>query len=487
MSDNVAVEDAVSTKEQKQQPLFSGRVQVYPKKVSGFFRRMKWQVLAVLLGIYYLVPWIRWDRGPGAPDQAVLIDMPSRRAYFFFIEIWPQEVYYLAGLLILGAVGLFFVTSLFGRVWCGYTCPQTVWTDLYMWIERQIEGDRNARIKLDKQPLSAAKAVKKVSKHAAWLIIALLTGGAWIMYFNDAPTLVGELFTGQASTLVYGFLGLFTATTYILAGWAREQVCTYMCPWPRFQAAMFDEDTLIVTYQRWRGEPRGHAKKGEDWSQRGDCIDCNACVAACPTGIDIRDGNQLECIGCGLCIDACNEIMPKVGRPTELITMDTERNQYALEHGEERPKRHLVRPRTLLYALLFFGIGLVMLGSLFFRATLDINVLHDRNPLFVTLSNGDIRNGYTIKLLNKTREGRSFTLSFEGIEGAEMWVIGKEETPAAQLQLSAEPDSVATYQAYVRVPAEAVDAAKLDIRFLLSDTETGETVVKDTVFRGPER
>ncbi len=405
MSDTVQIEDALSVEAQKQQPLYAGRVRVYPKKVAGFFRRLKWAGLIVLLAIYYIVPWIRWDRGPDAPDQAVLADIANERLYFFFIEIWPQELYYLVGLLVLGAVGLFLATSLAGRVWCGYACPQTVWTDLFMWVERLIEGDRNARIRLDKSPLGANKVLRKVLKHSVWLVIAALTGGAWIMYFNDAPTVVRDIFTGQASMTIYGFTALFTGTTYLLAGWAREQVCTYMCPWPRFQSAMFDEDTLIVTYERWRGEPRGRHQKGQSWEGRGDCVDCNLCVAVCPTGIDIRDGNQLECISCALCVDACNSVMEKVGRPLGLITYDTERNQQNRAAGRPTIYR-LVRPRTLIYSLLFLVVAGAMLWSLLFRPTLDINVLQERSPLFVTLSDGDIRNGYTLNLLNKMLEPR---------------------------------------------------------------------------------
>ena len=243
--------------------LYARRAQVYPRKVSGRFRRIKWAALLGLLGLYYALPWVRWDRGPGAPDQAVLVDLNHERGYFFFIEIWPQEVYYLTGLLVLAAVGLFLATSLAGRVWCGYACPQTVWTDLFMWVERQVEGDRGARIRRDKQPWSAGKAGRKAAKHGAWLVIAFLTGGAWIMYFVDAPTVVRDFFAGVASESVYFFVGLFTATTYLLAGMAREQVCTFMCPWPRFQAAMLDEDSLVVTYNRHRGEPRGPHRKGQ--------------------------------------------------------------------------------------------------------------------------------------------------------------------------------------------------------------------------------
>ena len=234
MNQTVIADDAAPREEHAVEPLYANRVKVHPKDVRGRFRRLKWAALGLLLGIYYILPWVRWDRGPNAPDQAVLIDMVNRRTWFFFIELWPQEVYYFTGLLVLAALGLFLVTSLAGRVWCGYACPQTVWTDLFQWVERRIEGDRNARIKLDAEPFGWRKARKRLTKHAIWLVIAAVTGGAWIMYFNDAPTVVREIFTGQASLTVYGFVALFAATTYLLAGWAREQVCTYMCPWPRW-------------------------------------------------------------------------------------------------------------------------------------------------------------------------------------------------------------------------------------------------------------
>ncbi len=495
MDDLVAVEDALSTRAQKErareavqtgQSLYASRVKVHPKKISGTFRRLKWTVLIVLLAIYYVVPWIRWDRGPDAPDQAVLADIVNGRLYFFFIEIWPQEVYYLTGLLILGAIGLFLATSLAGRVWCGYSCPQTVWTDLFMWVERLIEGDRNARVRLDKAPMSAAKFGKRSLKHGIWLLIAAATGGAWIMYFNDAPTVVRDIFTGEASLGVYFFVGLFTATTYVLAGLAREQVCTYMCPWPRFQAAMFDEDTLIVTYEKWRGEPRGRHKKGQDFAERGDCVDCNLCVAVCPTGIDIRDGQQLECISCALCIDACNSVMAKVGRPLNLITYDTERNQEARAAAAPTPKWRLVRPRTVLYSLLLLVVAGIMLWSLAFRATLDINVLHDRNPLFVNLSDGSIRNGYTIKILNKTRDGRTYLLGVEGLDAPNLTVVGQEGEGAGSAVLEAEPDSVASYRIYLRLPRDAIEEEALYFTFTLTDPDSGEVARNDTVFRGPK-
>lgn len=465
--------------------LYVDRVRVYPKQVSGRFRALKWRALGLLLVVYYALPWIRWDRGPNAPDQAVLIDMTNRRGYFFFIEIWPQEVFYLTGLLILAAVGLFLVTSLAGRVWCGYACPQTVWTDLFMWVERRIEGDRNARIKLDKAPWTGAKWSKKIAKHAAWLAIAFATGGAWIMYFVDAPTVAANFFIGRADYYTYFFVGLFAATTYLLAGWAREQVCTYMCPWPRFQSAMFDEDTLIVTYQKSRGEPRGKAAKGAVGNEgTGDCVDCGQCVAVCPMGIDIRDGNQLECIGCALCIDACRPVMAKLGRAPDLIGYDTERRIAARAKGE--PLRYrILRPRTLLYGLIFAAVGLAMVAVLATRSDADINVLHDRNPLFVSLSNGSVRNGYTVKILNKERTERIFRLEFKGIAGATMRVVGLVET-ASWIELRADPDTVTTYQIYVSTDRANVRAERTDVSFVLTDITNLDTATRSTWFYGPK-
>ena len=464
-----------------EEPLYAHRIKVYPKSVSGRFRQIKWALLGLFLAIYYLVPWLRWDRGPGAPDQAVLIDLPGRRAYFLWIEIWPQEVYYLTGLLVLAALALFLATSLLGRVWCGYACPQTVWTDLYMLVERLVEGDRNARMRLDKMPWSVAKAGRKAAKHAIWLLIALATGGAWILYFVDAPRAIGPILQGAADPGIYFFIGLFTVTTYLLAGWAREQVCTYMCPWPRFQSAMLDEHSVIVTYQAWRGEPRGKHKQGTGWEGRGDCIDCTQCVAVCPTGIDIRDGQQLECIGCGLCVDACDGVMEKVGRPSRLITWDTLANQEAKAAGRTQPIRWL-RPRILIYLVLIGLVGAVMVATLAMRPTVELSILRDRSPLWIPLADGGLRNAYTIKILNKTWNRQDYRLAIEGLPAARLAVSGADDE---QLVVSAQPDAVATYRVFVTVPAGATLPESTPITLAATHLASGEVARHGSVFLAP--
>ena len=464
--------------------LYADRVKVYPKEAHGTFRTVKWIVMAVTLGIYYLVPWIRWDRGPYLPDQAVLIDFPARRFYFFFIEIWPQEFYYITGLLVLAALALFLVTSVAGRVWCGYTCPQTVWTDLMIAVERFWQGDRNARLKLDKHLWSFNSLWKKAATHATWLLIAVATGGAWVFYFADAPTLARQFLDFDAPTTAYLFVGLFAASTYVLGGIAREQVCIYMCPWPRIQGAMFDRDSLLISYRTWRGEPHGPHKTGQSWEGRGDCVDCRQCVAVCPTGIDIRHGPQLECIQCALCIDACDEIMTKVNRPTGLIAYDTVRNLDAGDVGAE--PINLFRPRVILYAAAMAVVSVIMLTALVLRAELEVNVLPDRNPLYVRLSDGGVRNGYTIKLLNKLYLPRAFTIDIVGLPEAELDRIGHEGGAAVTVP----PDNLQSVKLYVTLDKQGVKAlpgTATEFKFLITDTANGAKTEHAAMFQGPPR
>jgi cytochrome c oxidase accessory protein FixG len=478
--------DVEAVRSRKVRDLYAERPAIYPKLAAGTFRRLKWLVMAVTLGIYYLLPWLRWDRGPNLPDQAFLLDFAHQRLFFGPIEIWAQELYFITGALIVSALGLFLVTSLAGRMWCGYTCPQTVWTDLMIAVERFWQGDRNARMRLDRDPWSFEKLWKKAATHVSWLVIALATGGALVFYFRDAPTLAGELMRGDAPAVAYAFLGVFTATTYLLGGIAREQVCIYMCPWPRIQGAMLDADSLLISYRDSRGEPRGPHKKGQAWDGRGDCVDCRACVAVCPMGIDIRDGPQLECIQCALCIDACDDIMGKVGRPTGLIAYATFRN---LDNPGAGPRDGLriLRSRTILYAGLMALVSAIMLWAMANRSVLEVSVLPDRNPLYVLLTDGSLRNNYTVKILNKLHDVRHFRLSAAGLPGARLTVAGfEQENPVIDVV----PDNLRALRLHVTVPAAALADLPNDpapFRLTVTDAGSGAETHRDTTFRSPPR
>jgi cytochrome c oxidase accessory protein FixG len=457
--------------------LYEKRKSVYPKAVDGFYRRLKWAAMAVTLAVYWITPWLRWDRGAYAPDQAVLVDLAHRRFYMLAIEIWPQEFYYVAGLLIMAGVGLFLVTSAVGRAWCGYACPQTVWTDLYQHVERFIDGDRNAQIRLAKARWTVAKLAKRLAKWSVWLAIAFLTGGAWIFYFADAPTLQQQFWTGAAAPVAYATVGVLTATTFILGGFMREQVCIYMCPWPRIQTAMLDEKSLVVTYKDWRGEQRGSLKKAEAHpGDYGDCIDCNQCVAVCPTGIDIREGPQIGCITCALCIDACDKVMAQVGRPRGLIDYCTEEDVEAERKGRApRPVlKTLLRPRTIAYLTLWCGIGMAMLFALGTRARIDISAQQDRNPIAVRLSDGMVRNAYTVKLRNMEARPRPMAVTVEDLSGARLWTDGMTREQALPAIVTTVPaDSVARLRLFVALPGTGPQ--RQDFRFAVraNDREGG--------------
>jgi cytochrome c oxidase accessory protein FixG len=470
--------------------LYAAAKKVYPQSVHGTFRTIKWIVLVVTLGIYYGLPFARWDRGPHAPDQAVLVDFPARRFYFFFIEIWPQEVYYLTGLLVLAAMLLFFMNAVAGRVWCGYLCPQTVWTDLFYAVERFFEGDRRERMRNAAGRLTPEIAVRKLAKHATWIVIAWWTGGAWVLYFADAPTLVKQLATFTAPPLAYIWIAILTFTTYALAGFMREQVCIYMCPWPRIQAALTDEYALNVTYRFDRGEPRGALKRNEVLREQGlpagDCIDCGQCVAVCPTGVDIRKGLQVDCIQCGLCIDACDAVMAKIDRPARLIAYDTDINVHRRENGEA-PQFKLVRGRTILYAAIILAVGGIMAFTLATRDLSGLSVIHDRNPLFVALKDGSIRNAYTIRVLNKALETRRFRLNVEGIADAEVAVIGGNGDQGAEPMLEVGADRTFEARVLVTRHGSAPASDSVPLTFVIRDEATGETASAADHFRGPQR
>jgi cytochrome c oxidase accessory protein FixG len=460
-------------------PLYEVRKKVYPQAVHGRFRRIKWAILAFALSVYYLLPFVRWNRGPGFPSQAVLVDFPHRRFYFFFIELWPQEVYYFTGLLIIAAMTLFLMNAVAGRVWCGYLCPQTVWTDLFYAVERFVEGDRRERIMSDKRGWTLTHIRQAATKHFIWIMIGWWTGGAWVLYFADAPTLVKDLATFQAPFIAYLWIAILTATTYIFAGHAREQVCIYMCPWPRIQAALTDEWALNVTYRVDRGEPRVSVKKAEQLrlhgEPAGDCIDCHQCVNVCPTGVDIRDGIQLGCIQCGLCIDACDTVMSEIGRPTGLIAYDTDINGQQRQAGKP-PIYRLIRARTVLYSAIISIVGSVMLYALATRASMSVNVLHDRNPLFVLLSDGGVRNSYTVRILNKGPE-RTFVLDVSGLRGAELHIPGTEPRTDGRLAVEVGQDQTREIRLSVQVKSTMVPQGPVGIEIKATDTAIGQTAV----------
>ncbi|REC58247.1 cytochrome c oxidase accessory protein CcoG [Rhodosalinus sediminis] len=464
--------------------LYQAREPIFPRRVSGRFRNLKWIIMIVTLGIYYVTPWLRWDRGPQLPDQAVLIDLANRRFFFFWIEIWPHEFYFVAGLLIMAGLGLFLFTSALGRVWCGYTCPQTVWTDLFILVERWIEGDRNARLRLHRQKkLDFRKVRLRLTKWTTWLLIAVATGGAWVFYFTDAPTLARDLVTLDAHPAAYITIAILTGTTFFFGGFAREQICIYACPWPRIQAAMMDEETLTVAYRDWRGEPRGKHRKGEGAENLGDCIDCNACVNVCPMGIDIRDGQQLACITCALCIDACDDVMERIGKPRGLIDYialsDEDRERAG---GAPKPVwKHVFRPRVMLYTGLWALVGLGLLFALFIRPDIEMTVAPERNPVNVILSDGSVRNTYDVRLLNKHGEDRPFRITLTG-------------HPQLRVQLEGTPYETVTVPAnqtylqrvYVVAPPNSgpADAERTEFRFWVEDLTNSERAHNDTVFFG---
>ena len=466
-------------------PFYEEKGRTQPRSIRGTFRSLKTWTAILLLGWWHLAPFLRWDRGPGAPDQAILIDMGGRRAYFFFIEIWPQEVYYLTGLLLIAAISLFLMSALAGRVWCGFLCWQTVYTDIFISIERLFLGDRNRRLALSQAKWNVEKLVRLGLVNLACLIVSILCGTSFVLYSGDAPHELLAIVTGQATTTAYGIITVVGGLCFLLAGHARERVCIYVCPYSRFQAAMSDEHSLVVSYEAWRGEPRGHAKAAAQsegkysFAGRGHCVDCNMCVQVCPTNTDIRRGSQLSCIGCGLCVDACNTVMDHFGLPRGLVSYDSCANQLARSTSSSG-KFNLVRPRTLIYAAIILGIGTVMLVSLMTRADVRVDVLHDRAPLAVEVGGGWIRNGYDYKILNMARQSRKFTLRLNGIAGAKLDIVGGTKGQE-QADLLVGPDTVGSFRVYVTAEITGDDQKSRPLTFVLTDA-SGTTEIDSRTF-----
>ena len=435
-------------------PLYETRIPIYPRSVQGRFRNLKWGILILAYGVYFLLPWLPWER-PVGPSQAVLFDIAARRFYLFDLVVHAQEIFWLAGLLVIAALLLFFVTGIAGRVFCGDFCFQTLWTDLVLLIERRVQGERPARIRLDRQPWNGEKVLKKSATHLLWLTAAFWTGLTFTLYWGYAPELIVQFFAGTAPFPAYATTLFLTATTYVMAGLAREQVCTYMCPYARFQSAMFDRDTLIVAYDPQRGEgEHGRHKIAKGYKTReeraaagvGDCIDCGYCVQVCPTGIDIRNGLQYQCISCALCIDACDTIMDSLAWPRGLIRYTSEKEQ----SGE---RTRFLKPKNAGYALLLIGAVAALTWSIATHTLLEMTVEQVRQPLYVRLTDGRIQNSYELKFNNKSTEFLDLHIELRDLEGAEL-DLGRID------HVHLEPDQTLRVMARVRLDPEGSSGSR---------------------------
>jgi len=420
--------------------LYEIRRKIYPRAVTGVFATWRWALVFATQLVFYGLPWLQWN-----DRQAVLFDLAARKFYIFGLVFWPQDVIYLSILLILSAYTLFLFTAVAGRLWCGYACPQTVYTEMFLWVERKIEGERQARMRLDREPMSARKFARKAAKHAVWIAIALWTGLSFVGYFTPIRELVGAVPFGLGGWEVFWIL-FYGFATYGNAGWMREQVCKYMCPYARFQSVMFDRDTMIIAYDAGRGEPRGSRSKKTDLAQAklGHCIDCSICVQVCPTGIDIRKGLQYECIGCAACVDGCDQVMDKMGYPRGLIRFASE-NSLKEGFGYREMWRRVLRVRTLIYVSLLVVIAVAAGVSLALRNPLKVDVLRDRGALARESAPGVIENVYQLQVMNTAERAHRFTIVVEGLADAK--VVGIEQPVAV--------DGAATRLVPLRVQAPA--------------------------------
>jgi cytochrome c oxidase accessory protein FixG len=393
--------------------LYEAQKKLYPRSVTGLFARWRWFFVFLTQLVFYGLPWLEWGQ-----RQAVLFDLGARRFYLFGIVLYPQDFIYLTGLLVISALSLFLFTAVAGRLWCGFTCPQTVYTEIFLWIERKVEGDRSARMRLDAEPASARKLLKKGTKHFLWIALSLWTGFTFVGYFTPIQTLWAEAFTLSFGPWEWFWVNFYAIATYGNAGFLREQVCKYMCPYARFQSAMFDRDTLIVSYDAARGEPRGARSRKDDLSTLalGACVDCTLCVQVCPTGIDIREGLQYECIGCAACIDVCDTVMDKMNYPRGLIRFSTQ-NAMAGQWSKAQLWRRVRRPRVLVYSAILLALCVGLLWSLLERTPLKVDVVRDRAALSRIVAGGKLENVYRLQIMNATEQPQRYRITASGLEG----------------------------------------------------------------------
>lgn len=443
-------------------------MKIYTKRFKGKYRNIKDGIGLFLLFIYMVGAWVTYDRGLGITDQAFLIDLTNKRAYVLGMIIWPDELYYLTIALTLGAFGLFIVTSLFGRIWCGYTCPHTVMVDLFMLIENIFQGDRNARIKLDASEFSAEKFIKKSLTHITWLLLSFLFGFGWVGYFYGSKQLLHDLLTCSVGVNGTLWISGLTVTTYLFGGFLREKVCMHMCPYGRFQSALCDQETTVVTYHNWRGEPRG-----ED----GDCIDCNQCVIACPMGIDIRNGLQMSCIGCGLCIDACNNVMEKIGKPKQLIEYSSVNLMKMLQNGIVSTRQRFVRPKIIIYSAVFLMASSFLAFSLFTKEETELQVDRINTPIFTITPDGSVRNSYNLIITNKTYiPHNNICLSVQGVDGMALKMQWSNEYDAEQC-FTLNPGETLQSKVILLLPYEKLFTSKSkEIVFVLNSGQKAKSV-----------
>jgi cytochrome c oxidase accessory protein FixG len=453
-------------------PLYAASAKIYPRSVTGVFARWRWAMVFLTQLVFYGLPWLEWGQ-----RQAVLFDLGARRFYVFGLVLYPQDFIYLTGILVISALSLFLFTAVAGRLWCGYACPQTVYTEIFLWIERWVEGDRSARMRLDASPWSGAKLARKTSKHGLWLLIAAWTGFTFVGYFTPIRVLGGEIAQFNMGSWEIFWTVFYSFATYGNAGFMREQVCKYMCPYARFQSAMFDKDTLIVAYDKTRGEPRGARSKKADLStlQLGACVDCTLCVQVCPTGIDIRNGLQYECIGCGACADVCDTVMDKVGYPRGLVKYST---QHAVEQRWSRAQtlRHVLRPRVLIYAAILGSIVLAMAVSLALRTPFKVDVVRDRGSLARIVSGGHIENVYRLQVMNATEATQRFELSVSGLPGVSI---------ASEVEVSVPSTESRWVAVRVQMPYDAAPAGSHPIVFDVRAPGMAAAVHEKSVFIVP--
>ncbi|PCJ87114.1 MAG: cytochrome c oxidase accessory protein CcoG [Thiotrichaceae bacterium] len=461
---------AVDTKssDDVEKSLYAKSEKIYPREVHGLFAALRTTGVAVLLGMYYITPWLQWDG-----RQAVLFDLPERKFYILNMVFWPQDFFYLALMLIVAALGLFFVTKLAGRVWCGFACPQTVWTEAFLWIERKVEGSRPQQMKLDNAPNSFRKIRIKATKHFIWITFSLFTGLTFVGYFSSMRELTANFVTFNNGPWEAFWIYFYALATYGNAGWLREQVCMYMCPYARFQSAMFDNDTMIISFDTSRGLPMGARKKTADKVEAGlgDCIDCTICVQVCPTGIDIRDGLQYQCIGCAACIDACDDVMDKMGYEQGLIS-------YTTENAIMGKKTHILRPSIIIYALILLGIIAATFYSIVTRIPIAMDVIRDRNSLYRETNEGLIENVYTIKLMNMDKQNHIFKLSVAGIPD----LLLKKDTDIIEVNSG----EIIELPVRIQVDAYNLKSRSSEIFFTLDAKEVDDlTVTEEARFLGP--